>query len=399
MSTTIRRKDLVILCQFGGNLIPIAMINRRAMNQNDGCLIRFVISKNLVINIGTVDGYGCHIAYINTNRYNRSMTNILEDFTKSIDNRISLFDIKIDTESNGTLKLSGRLLDGSQLDELPRLFPTRKLDTASIRILNTEPLEQVYVTTNLTGLYEKPTFGMPLSSELHYGTELKILDEQDNWVFTCQTDGYLGWAYRPYLGEGSARAATHLVLAPVIELRSEPNETGEIVTRVMSGTGVTVEEMRDGWSQVKANKSGWILSRHLRPVNDLPNSLEEKRDFIIKDSQRMVGIPYLWGGTSGNGIDCSGFARLLHRWVGINIPRDADMQWNAAKPVELPYEVGDLFFFAEDDSKRNISHVGISLGGWKMIHSSRSRNGVYVDDIQETKYLKDIFASVGSFLR
>ena len=104
-------------------------------------------------------------------------------------------------------------------------------------------------------------------------------------------------------------------------------------------------------------------------------------------------------GTSGNGIDCSAFARLLHRWVGVNIPRDADMQCNAAKPVDPPYEVGDLFFFAEDDSKRNISHVGISLGGWKMIHSSRSRNGVYVDDIQEAKYLKDIFVRAGSFLR
>jgi len=327
------------------------------------------------------------------------MQNILDDFIKSVDPRMSLFDIQIDSESNGTLALSGRILDESQLDELPHLFPSRKLDTASIRILNTEPLEQVYVTTNLTGLYEKPTFGMPLSSELHYGTELEVLDEQGRWVFTRQTDGYLGWAYRPYLGEGSAPAATHLVLAPVIELRSEPDETGEVVSRVMNGTGVAVEETSDGWSQVIANKSGWIQSRHLRSVNDLPDSLEEKRDFIVKDSQRMIGIPYLWGGTSGNGIDCSGFARLLHRWVGLNIPRDADMQCNAAKPVEPPYEVGDLFFFAEDDSKRNISHVGISLGGWKMIHSSRSRNGVYVDDIQEAKYLKDIFASAGSFLR
>ena len=329
------------------------------------------------------------------------MENTLADFIKSVDPRTALFDIKIDSESNGTLALSGRVLDESQLDELPRLFPSRKLDTASIRILNTENHAQarVHVTTNLTGLYEKPTFGMPLSSELHYGTELEVLDEQSRWVFTRQMDGYLGWAYRPYLGEGSAPAVTHLVLAPVIELRSQPNETAEIVTRVMSGTGVTVEETSDGWSKVKANRSGWIQSRHLRSVNDLPESLQDKRDFIIKDSQRMVGIPYLWGGTSGNGIDCSGFARLLHRWVGINIPRDADMQWNAAKPVEPPYEVGDLFFFAEDDSKRNISHVGISLGGWRMIHSSRSRNGVYVDDIQETKYLKDIFASVGSFLR
>jgi cell wall-associated NlpC family hydrolase len=273
------------------------------------------------------------------------------------------------------------------------------LDTASIRILDTEPHERVHVTTNLTGLYEKPTFGVPLSSELHYGTELEVLDELGKWVFTRQADGYLGWAYRPYLGEGSAPTATHLVLAPVIELRSEPDETGEIVTRVMSGTGITVEETSDGWSQVKASKSGWIPSRHLRSVNALPNSPEEKRACIIRDSQRMIGIPYLWGGISGNGIDCSGFARLLHRWVGVDIPRDADMQCKAAKPVEPPYEAGDLFFFAEDDSKRNISHVGISLGGWKMIHSSRSRNGVYVDDIQEVKFLKEIFVSAGSLLR
>ncbi len=114
---------------------------------------------------------------------------------------------------------------------------------------------------------------------------------------------------------------------------------------------------------------------------------------------RMIGVPYLWGGTSGNGIDCSGFARLLHRWVGVDIPRDADMQHDAAKPVEPPYEIGDLFFFGEGDSERNITHVGMSLGGWRMIHSSRGNNGVYVDDLQERKSLMDIFVSAGSFLR
>jgi cell wall-associated NlpC family hydrolase len=113
----------------------------------------------------------------------------------------------------------------------------------------------------------------------------------------------------------------------------------------------------------------------------------------------MMGVPYLWGGTSGNGIDCSGFARLLHRWVGMDIPRDADMQCNAAKPVEPPYEIGDLFFFGEGDSNRNITHVGVSLGGWRMIHSSRGRNGVYIDDLQECKSLMDMFAGAGSFLR
>ena len=327
------------------------------------------------------------------------MQHILDDFAKSIDPRTSLFDVKIDSETNETLTLSGRLLDKSQLDELHHLFPNRKLDTASIRILNAETHERVHVATNLTGLYEKPTFGMPLSSELYYGTELEVLDEKGRWVLTRQQDGYLGWAYRPYLGEGPAPDATHLVLAPAIEVRAEPNQTSEIITRMVSGTGVIVEKTLDGWSCVSANYTGWIPSTHLRALAELPETIEDKHKTLIEDSMHMIGVPYLWGGTSGNGIDCSGFARLLHRWIGIEIPRDADMQHAAAGPIEPPFEIGDLLFFGEIDSDLNITHVCMSLGGWKMIHSSRTRNGVYIDNLQERKSLMDIFVRAGSFLR
>ena len=328
---------------------------------------------------------------------------VLDELTAQNDNRTSVFEIQIERLDDKTLYLGGKLLYQNQLAALKEAFslhfPELSLDTASVRILDREPHELVHVATNLTGLYEKPTFGMPLSSELCYGTELEVLDEEKRWVFTRQQDGYLGWAYRPYLSEGLALAATHLVLAPAIELRAEPSESSEVLTRVISGTGIVVEETLDGWSCISANKTGWIPSVHLRALNDLPKTLEEKRAMLIKHSQRLIGIPYLWGGTSGNGIDCSGFVRLLHHWIGVEIQRDADMQYNAAKPVEAPYEVGDLFFFAEDDSNRKITHVGMSLGGWKMIHSSRSRNGVYIDDIQEVHFLKEIFVSVGSFLR
>jgi len=323
----------------------------------------------------------------------------LDVLAKQTDKRTSVFEVEIQALRKNTVTLGGRLLYESQLEDLQRAFPGLKLDTGSIRILSRETHSRLHVATNLTGLYEQPTFGMVLSSELYYGTELEVLDEQTYWVLTRQSDGYLGWACRPYLAEGNAPAATHLVLAPAVEVRAEPDDTGEIVSRVVSGTGVSLQETRGDWSCISANKSGWIPSKHLRSIADLPETIEAKRKTLAEDAQRMIGVPYLWGGTSGNGIDCSGFARLLHRWIGVEIPRDADMQYNAAKPVEPPFEAGDLFFFAEGDSQRRITHVGVSLGGWTMIHSSRKNNGVYLDDLQQHKSLMDIYVSTGSFLR
>jgi cell wall-associated NlpC family hydrolase len=323
----------------------------------------------------------------------------LDELAKHNDKRTSVFDIEVQELRNSTVTLSGRLLNESQLDDLHRLLPNLKLDTVSVQILSRESNKRTHVATNLTGLYENPTFEMVLSSELQYGTDLEVLDEKDKWVFARQSDGYLGWVYRPYLNDGVAPTPTHLALAPVIELHAEPNAASEIVTRIVSGTGVVLQESRDGWSRVAANSSGWLPSSSLRAIADIPNNVEEKRELIMKDAVRMIGIPYLWGGTSGNGIDCSGFAQLIHRWVGIKIPRDSDMQYKAAKPVEPPYAVGDLFFFSEGNRERNITHVGVCIGGWKMIHSSRGSNGVYIDDLQESQSLKDILVSAGSFLR
>jgi len=323
----------------------------------------------------------------------------LDMLASQSDHRTSVFDIEIVRLQNSSLTLSGRLLDESQLEALARHFSKWKLDTGSIRILHKGDLPRRHVATNLTGLYEKPTFGLPLTSELCYGTEVEILDEEGKWVFTRQEDGYLGWAYKSYLVAGAASQATHLVLAPAYELRERPEAESEIVTRVVSGTGVAVEETRGEWARVAAHKTGWMPSSLLRAIHELPESIEEKRKTLLEDSARMIGVPYLWGGISGNGIDCSGFARLLHKWVGVDIPRDADMQHATARPVEPPFEVGDLFFFRESGSERQITHVGISLGGWNMIHSSRGRNGVYIDDVQERERLKRIVVSAGSFLR
>ncbi len=323
----------------------------------------------------------------------------LDKLASQSDSRTSVFDIEVVRLHNSSLTLGGRLLNDAQLETLTQHFSKWKLDTSAIRILDKPDLPRVYIATNLAGLYGKPTFDMPLSSELCYGTELDILDELGNWAFTRQKDGYLGWVYKPYLTEGPVAKATHVVLISSYGLRTQPDRESEIVTRVMGGTEVSVEETRGEWVKVIANKTGWMPLNFLCAMDALPDSVEEKRKTLLKDAARWIGVPYLWGGTTGNGIDCSGFVRLLHQWLGVAIPRDADMQHAAAKPVEPPFEIGDLLFFAEDDDDRRVTHVGMSLGGWRIVHSSRLHNGVYMDDVQEHKTLKHNFVSAGSFLR
>ena len=336
----------------------------------------------------------------------KAVNDRLDILASACDPRLSLFDIKVNELSGETLRLSGRVLDASQVDKLRHFLSDTltslttglKMDTDAIKILRVPNLPKLSVATNLTGLYEKPTFGMPLSSELYFGTELEVLEEKDGWVFTRQNDGYLGWAHGPYLTK-TPISETHRVLAPSVEIRREPNTTSEVLTRVVSGTGVVMEKTKGEWSYIIANQTGWIPSAALRPIKDIPQSVDEKRKLLVEDSRRMIGVPYLWGGTSGNGIDCSGFVRLLHRWVGVGIPRDADLQCAAARPVEEPFQIGDLFFFGEGESERRVTHVGISLGGSTMIHSSRGRNGVYIDDVQKSDLLKKLYMSAGSFLR
>jgi cell wall-associated NlpC family hydrolase len=75
------------------------------------------------------------------------------------------------------------------------------------------------------------------------------------------------------------------------------------------------------------------------------------------------------------------------------------MQSTQSKSVEPPFQPGDLLFFGEGDDDRHITHVGVSLGGWEMIHSSRSRNGIYIDNVQEKDSLRSIFAHAGTFLK
>jgi len=228
-----------------------------------------------------------------------------------------------------------------------------------------------------------------VETQVLFGERLAILDRRGDWLkvaaaeqLTAQESrGYPGWlpavqvscdaAYLleqeqlPQVAVTAAKTALYRDSAATAVMTELSYQT-RLPRLAVCGESSITARLPDGGT-------GYLLPVATSEVGEIVFRPEN----LAVEARRFLGLRYLWGGTSAYGFDCSGFALRIYQSQGVRIPRDADEQARGGAPVSRNDLIcGDLLFFAGENGKGAVHHVGIYAGDGLMIHAPNSRSAV-----------------------
>jgi len=250
------------------------------------------------------------------------------------------------------------------------------------------------VVVPVANMYAGPSDKTAVVSQAIYGSNVTLLVARGEWSRIQTEDRYKGWVPSRHIrivlsGDGYATAGPIVRVASLFAniysetdiTKHKPVITVPFETRLEVATEQTDSKMPgkiasvpDGWVHVRlpGRTNAWIQSGDV--VSDQkPLSIPES----IELAKRFMGFPYLWGGTSSFGYDCSGFTQMLIRARGTVMPRDADKQaaWSGVTVIDRKdLQAGDLLFFGS--SAKDITHTGYYIGDGQFIHDTTNEHPV-----------------------
>src|SRR5699024_10856515 len=170
----------------------------------------------------------------------------------------------------------------------------------------------------------------------------------------------------------------------------EKDVDGAVVSDLVAGNVLKLLEQKGDFYKVEFpdERVAFVSKKEAEPYQDWLTSLSQTKKSLVETSKTLMGLPYLWGGTSPKGVDCSGFTKTVYFLNGMIIPRDASQQIHQGILVDhdkdfSKLQAGDLLFFgkkATDSTKERIVHVGMWIGNSEFIHSAGS---VHISSVDE----------------
>jgi len=237
------------------------------------------------------------------------------------------------------------------------------------------------ITVSVCNIRTKPSHAAEMATQALMGTPVKVLDKRGGWLLIQTPDLYTGWTDDPT----AELSDEDLAVWKGSDRLIYTGHTGVIT----DSRGATVSDIVFGVILVKTGARGEYWTVALPDGRTGEVRKQEAEDFgkwaenasiepqrLIRFARTFMGSPYLWGGTSTKGVDCSGFTKTIYYYGGVIMTRDASGQFRYGEEVsiEKPLETlapGDLLYFGRvRDGKKRITHTGMYIGDTEFIHSS-----------------------------
>jgi len=226
------------------------------------------------------------------------------------------------------------------------------------------------VVASFAPLHRHPSREAPMDTQAIYGEAVTVYDEHEGWAWVqLHDDGYVGYLPSVVLGE-PGRQATHRVAAIRTFIYPGPNLKLPHTDLLTMNSKVAVIGTQGDYAQLA--DGGWVYAPHLADID------AREADYMSV-AERFLHTPYLWGGRTSLGIDCSGLAQTVLTAAGIKAPRDSDMQERElGNPVEVKPDLsglkrGDLVFWK--------GHVGLMMDETNFIHATGHSMTVMIEPL------------------
>lgn len=273
------------------------------------------------------------------------------------------------------------------------------------------------IAKNVADLHAEKCTDSERVTQAIMGQPVVVEKDEGDWLYVRTWDTYHGWIQSCWVSRTvphPARVATvaslftdalsssdlrgdiwtKLVITTTLELAEERKNLVHI--RLHTGKDAWVRELSEGQRSLvnvslPDGQDAWVRSADLKiiPATEEELALGPTGDELVRAAKRFLGVPYLWGGTSPFGLDCSGLVQLVYRLNGTALLRDAHMQADDARAIpteKADLVAGDLVFFAGGEDKTKITHVGMVCGEGTFIHSAGSGVGVTINSLDDEPY-------------